>query len=204
MTQHPQKAGAAAEPLSLGYRLPEASPRKVHAMCEALIDEQFKGKADIPHLAEVLEVTDEDLLQLLEAGRLLGFVKVESGDVTLLPAGHGFAMADVDEQKTVFAEHLLHHISLVAHIRRILDERHGHRAPKGRFLQELEDFLSDDEADRVLDLVINWGRYAEIFEYDDNSGVLSLPEPEEPAEPHYEGEGQDDGNVKPPTQKVAQ
>ena len=41
----------------------------------------------------------------------------------------------------------------------------------------------------MLDLVINWGRYAEIFEYDDNSGVLSLPEPEEPAETKEGGDG---------------
>ncbi len=189
MTQHPQKTGgAAAETLSLGHRLPETSPRKVHALCEALADETYNGRADLPHLAESMEIEDEELFQLLEAGRLLGFVKVESGDAILLPFGKTFAAADTDEQKTIFAEHLLRHISLAGHIRRILHERPGHRAPKGRFLQELEDYLSDDEADRVLDVVIGWGRYAEIFEYDDNSGVLSLPEPEEPSAPSAGGD----------------
>ena len=178
MTQHPQKTGA-AEPLSLGYRLPEASPRKIFAVCEALAGEDFKGRADLPHLVEILEVNDEELFQLLEGARLLGFIKVEQGDAMLLPAGRAFAEADVDQQKTIFAEHLLHHITLAAHVRRVLSERGGHRAPRGRFLQEIEDYLSDDEAERVLDLVINWGRYAELFEYDDNAGVLSLPEPEE-------------------------
>ncbi len=182
MTQHPQKAGTAAEPLSLGYRLPDTSPRKIHAMCEALAGEDFNGRADLPHLAEILEVTDDELFQLLEAARLLSLVKVESGDAFLQPAGKSFAAADVDEQKVIFAELLLRHISLASHIKRILNERSGHRAPRNRFLQELEDYMSDDEADRVLDLVISWGRYAEIFEYDDNAGVLSLPEPEEPAE----------------------
>jgi NitT/TauT family transport system ATP-binding protein len=179
MTQHPQKAaGSAFEPLSLGYRLPDTSPRKIHALCEALAGETYHGHADLPHLGETLEVQDEELFQLLEAGRLLGFVKVESGDAILLPFGKKFAASEVEEQKTIFAEHLLRNISLAAHIRRILHERPGHRAPKGRFLQELEDYLSDEEADRVLDVVIGWGRYAEIFEYDDNSGVLSLPEEE--------------------------
>jgi len=173
----------------LGYRLPEATPHKLTGMLEAMNEEPFSGHADIPHLAETLEVPDESLFQLLEGGRLLNFVKVESGDVILLPAGQAFAAGDLDQRKTLFAEHLLKHISLASHICRVLNERPGHRAPKGRFLQELEDYLSDEEADRVLDLVINWGRYAEIFEYDDNSGVLSLPEPEEPAETKEGGDG---------------
>ncbi|HEY1720130.1 MAG TPA: nitrate/sulfonate/bicarbonate ABC transporter ATP-binding protein [Magnetospirillaceae bacterium] len=192
MTQHSQKTGGSTtEPLSLGYRLPDATPRKIYALCEALAGEDFNGKADLPHLVEVLDVEDDELFHLLEAGRLFGLVKVEGGDAFLLPAGKTFAAADVDDQKTLFAELLLHHISLASHIRRILNERNGHRAPKGRFLQELEDYLSDDEADRVLDVVINWGRYAEIFEYDDNAGVLSLPEPEEPEPVAPSGGGSD-------------
>jgi NitT/TauT family transport system ATP-binding protein len=183
MTQQPQRAaGTAAEPLSLGYRLPEAAPHKITGMLENLLDPQFAGKADLPQLAEQLELPDDTLFQLLEATRLLGFIRVEHGDVHLLPAGHAFVEAETAERKKIFAEHLLHHISLASHIRRILDERRDHRAPENRFLQELEDYLTDDEAERVLDQVINWGRYAEIFEYDYNSGVLSLPEPDEEPE----------------------
>ncbi|HVI51139.1 MAG TPA: nitrate/sulfonate/bicarbonate ABC transporter ATP-binding protein [Candidatus Sulfotelmatobacter sp.] len=180
MTQQPQRAaGSPAEPLSLGYRLPDATPHKIEGMLETLAEE-FNGQADIPALAETLEVPDDSLFQLLEAGRLLGFTKVEHGDVGLLPAGHAYIEASDAGRKELFAEHLLHHISLATHIRRILDERRDHRAPEDRFLQELQDYLTDDEAERVLDLVINWGRYAEVFEYDYNSGVLSLPEEDEP------------------------
>jgi len=142
-----------------------------------------------------LELPDDTLFQLLEAGRLLGFIKVEHGDVALLPAGHVYVDSTDAKRKEIFAEHLVHHISLATHIRRVLDERRDHRAPEDRFLQELEDYLTDDEAERVLDQVINWGRYAEIFEYDYNSGFLSLPEEEEeepaevpPAPPPAEGD----------------
>ncbi len=176
MTQQPQRAaGSPAEPLSLGYRLPEATPHKIEGMLEALAEEE-SGTADIPILAEQLELPDDTLFQLLEAGRLLGFIKVDHGDVSLLPAGRAYVDSNTARRKEIFAEHLLHHISLATHIRRVLDERRDHRAPENRFLQELEDYLTDDEAERVLDLVINWGRFAEVFEYDYNSGVLSLPE----------------------------
>jgi len=180
MTQQPQRAaGTPAEPLSLGYRLPEATPHRIEGMMETLAEEFNNGKADIPALAEQLELPDDTLFQLLEAGRLLGFISVEHGDVALLPAGHIYVESTDAKRKELFAEHLVHHISLATHIRRILDERRDHRAPEDRFLQELQDYLTDDEAERVLDQVINWGRYAEIFEYDYNSGFLSLPEEEE-------------------------
>ena len=59
----------------------------------------------------------------------------------------------------------------------MLDERPGHSAPESRFLAELEDHLSEEEAQRVLETVINWGRYAELFAYDYDSGILSLENP---------------------------
>jgi len=189
MTQHPVRAaGAAAEPLSLGYRLPEATPYKLEGMLDALAEDPFNGKADLPALADILQLPDDTLFHLLEAGRLLEFIKVEHGDVAMLPRGQAYVDGDSDERKAVFAEQLLGNISLAAHIRRVLDERRDHRAPENRFLQELEDYLTDEEAERVLEQVINWGRYAEIFEYDYNSGILSLPQEEEEEEPE-EGTG---------------
>jgi NitT/TauT family transport system ATP-binding protein len=77
----------------------------------------------------------------------------------------------------MFGEHLMRHVPLAAHIRRVLDERPGHRAPKTRFLRELEDHLDEDEADELLETIINWGRHAELFAYDYDSEVLSLENP---------------------------
>ena len=178
MTQRPLRL-VGAEPLSLGYRLPAATPHKIEGMIETLVEPQFNGRADLPALADELQVPDDTLFHLLEAGSLLGFIKVEEGDVMLLPLGRAFAEAETTERKSLFAEQLLAHVSLASHIRHVLDERRDHRAPEGRFLQELEDFLSDDEAERVLEQMIAWGRYAEIFDYDYTSGVLSLPEEDE-------------------------
>ena len=63
-------------------------------------------------------------------------------------------------------------------IRRVLDERPGHRAPRVRFEQELEDHLTDAAAEETLDAVVDWGRYGEIFAYDDASQTFSLENPE--------------------------
>ncbi|MDA6076793.1 AAA-associated domain-containing protein [Edwardsiella anguillarum] len=85
---------------------------------------------------------------------------------------------DTQPRKALFAAHLLRHVPLATLIKSVLDERPGHRAPRVRFEQELEDVLSDDAARETLDTVINWGRYAEIFSYNDQSGSFSLEDVE--------------------------
>jgi NitT/TauT family transport system ATP-binding protein len=68
-------------------------------------------------------------------------------------------------------------VPLARHIRRVLDERPEHSASEQRFLTELEDHLSEESAEAVLTTVIDWGRYAELFAYDYNTGILSLENP---------------------------
>jgi NitT/TauT family transport system ATP-binding protein len=97
--------------------------------------------------------------------------------VELTPFGKSYVDADILKRKVIFAEHVIRHVALVAHIRHIIDERPGNRAPEDRFLRELEDFFSEDEAERVLRVAIEWGRYAELFAYEEGSGILSLENP---------------------------
>ena len=85
---------------------------------------------------------------------------------------------DILHRKQVFSQLLMNYVPLARHIKRILDERPNQRANEERFLNELEDYLTEKEAEQVLRVVIDWGRYAELFAYDFNSGVLSLENPE--------------------------
>ena len=48
---------------------------------------------------------------------------------------------------------------------------------KSRFFDELEDNMSTEDAELTLRAVIGWGRYAEVFAYDDDSGTFSLENP---------------------------
>ena len=168
------RRGAKPEPIGLGYRLPDASVQQLSGLIEKLSEEPYNGRADLPHLADEENLTTDELLPLLELLQLLGFANVSGGDIELTMAGRRYAEADMLSRKQIFAEALIKQVPLAAHIRRVLDERPGHRAPAARFLRELEDHLSEEEAERVLDTVINWGRHAEIFAYDDDDRVLSL------------------------------
>lgn len=176
MTTHAYQAQAAKiKKIDMGYRLPDVDISELTGLLETLADHE--GHSDLPVLADYLNLNVDDLFPLTEMLEVLGFAKVSAGDIELTPAGKLFANADILDRKKIFAAHLLKYVPLASHITRVLDERRGHRATLTRFLTELEDYLSEQEAERVLRVMIDWGRYAELFAYDDNTEMLSLENP---------------------------
>ena len=133
---------------------------------------------DLPELADILHLNIDDLFPLVEVLEILRFAFISKGDIELSYAGKTFADADILERKDIFANHLLRYVPLAKHIRQHLDNSTHHQEHKRRFIHELENYLSEDEAERVLRLLIEWGRYAEIFAYNDNTGMLSLENPD--------------------------
>jgi NitT/TauT family transport system ATP-binding protein len=172
--RHDGRRGLRPEPIGIGYRLPDAAVQQFSGLIDTLAEPPYRGRADLPQLADAEKLAMDELFPLLEASQLLGFARVGGGDIELTGRGRSYAEADMLARKQLFAEALLKQVPLAAHIRRVLDERPGHRAPAARFQRELEDYLSEEEAERVLDTVIDWGRHAEIFAYDYDSEVLSL------------------------------
>lgn len=166
------------KPITMNYRLPDVQISEITGLLDMLSQEEYKDKkVDLPVVADELMLDIDDLFQITEALEILRFAQVSKGDIELNSAGKAFADADMLERKKIFANHLLTYIPLARYIRRVLDERPEHSASEERFLSELEDYLSEDAAEEVLRVVIDWGRYAEVFAYDYNTGQLSLENP---------------------------
>ena len=144
---------------------------------EAVAASPFNGTADMPKIASDLQMEIDELFPVAETLQMLRFAELEGGDLKLAEDGLAFAHAAVDERKRIFLRHLLTYVPLAAHIRRILDERASHSARKSRFIDELEDFMSEDDAEGTLRAVVQWGRYAEAFAYDDDNAMFSLENP---------------------------
>jgi NitT/TauT family transport system ATP-binding protein len=158
-------------------QLPEVSPNLLAGLMEALAAPPFKGKADLPDLADELTMEVDELFPISETLALLRFAEVAHGDIRLTEAGRRFVESDVDARKRLFADHLKAHVPIAALIRRVLDERPSGRAPYRRFSEELEDFMSEEFATETLAAVIDWGRYAELFAYDEQAQAFSLEDP---------------------------
>jgi NitT/TauT family transport system ATP-binding protein len=180
MTQRPDptKHPAPAASLGLAMSLPLVSTNSLAGMLEEIAAPPYNGKADLPHLADSLALEIDDLFPLGETLQLLKLAEFEEGDIKLTPLGQRFVDMDVDQRKKVLGEQLLVNIPLASHIKRVLDERPSHRAPATRFREELEDYMSEDYADRTLRAIINLGRYGELFAYDENAQTFSYENPE--------------------------
>ncbi|QCP53327.1 nitrate/sulfonate/bicarbonate ABC transporter ATP-binding protein [Trinickia violacea] len=173
-----QVSEAATTGLELGSRLPEVSTNLMAGLIETLAVPPYNGRADMPEIARSLHLEVDDLFPIAEVLQHLGFAEMREGDIFLTPQARAFAEFGTQERKMMFAEHLLRNVPLAARIKKVLDERPGHRAPRVRFEQELEDSLSDHAAQQTLDAVINWGRYGEVFSYNDQSEIFSLADVE--------------------------
>jgi NitT/TauT family transport system ATP-binding protein len=163
--------------MGLGMALPRVSTNSIAGLLEEVAAPPYNGKADLPPLAESLQLEINELFPIAETLQLLRFAELEEGDIRLTPPGKRFAEADVDVRKKVFGDHLLAYVPLAARIKRVLDERPAHYAPASRFREELEDYMSEDYAERTLRTVINWGRYGELFAYDETAQGFSLENP---------------------------
>jgi len=157
--------------------LPPVSANLLSGLLEAVAGAPYNGKADLPVIASALQMEVDDLFPVAETLQLLRLAEIEGGDIQLTDTGKQFAEAGVDDRKKLFQRQLLDHVPLANHIRRVLQERANHEAPKRRFLDELEDHMTAKPAERSLRAVIGWARFAEAFAYDDRSETFSLDNP---------------------------
>ena len=179
-------AMTARTPTPIGTRLPAATINTVlprvsanlfAGLIETLATAPYNGRADLPVIADELHLEVDDLFPVADALQLLRLAEIEGGDIKLTDTGKQFAEMGTDDRKRLFQRQLLNYVPLAAHIRHVLQERANHMAPKSRFFDELEDHMSAEDVELTLRAVIGWGRYGEVFAYDDDSGTFSLENP---------------------------
>lgn len=180
MTSPPEAIATQALPeeIDLGYRFPDANISELSGLMEKLAELGDDKAVDLPLIADELSMAVDNLLPLTEVLDILGFASEAQGDIKLTDDGKKFAEEDIWERKKTFAKHLLLYVPLAKHIFDLLNEKENHRVSKKVILDDLEEYLSVTDARRVLKVIIEWGRYAELFAYDDNSGELNLENPE--------------------------
>ena len=161
-------------PVTTGTALYPVSTNTMAGLLETLAAPPYGGRADLPALAAALQLEADELLPMGEALQLLRLGTLADGDLLVTDAGRQFVAADIDDRKAQFGAALRAHVPLAAQIRQVLDERWNHRASAVRFRDELEDVMSPDYADETMRAVISWGRYAELYSYDEDSDQFYL------------------------------
>jgi len=154
--------------------LPHARPGGVAGLLELLLDKG--GKDDIYRLADDLAFEIDDLLPIVDAAQLLGFLTIEEGDAAITPSGAEFANSEILRQKELFRDAATEHVLLLRQIRRAIESKSDHTVPDEFFLDMLDEQFSEEESQRQLETAVAWGRYAEIFDYDSARRRFVLPD----------------------------
>ncbi|MEH2254460.1 ABC transporter ATP-binding protein [Nostoc sp.] len=160
-----------ATPPAKYQSLPAVRIGSIAGLLELLEDRQEK---DLYRLAQELQLEVDDILPIVEAAKLMYFVELAEGDISLNPVGQKFVNGGIDDRKQIMRSQLLTHIRLVQQIYRLLEAKNNQRIPEELVLDILENHFSLQEAERQLKTVVDWGRYAEIYGYDEPSGQIFL------------------------------
>ena len=177
----PGAQAAAQKPARQKYQmLPHARVGGIAGLLELLQDRG--GREDLYRLAEVLTMDAEDLLPIVEGAALLGLATLKEGDVEITADGTRFAEADILARKILFRQAALKHVMILQQIDSILHAKTDRAISEEFFYDILDEHFSQDEVERQFETAMNWGRYAEIFDFDRESHRLVLAEPI--SEPH--------------------
>jgi NitT/TauT family transport system ATP-binding protein len=181
LTEQDQSGSAPAGQAGAGERrgkgivmLPHTRPGGMAGLLEIL--EDHNGHADLHVLADELSLEVDALLPTVDTAVLLGLLKLEEGDTILTSEGKAFAQADIQERKAIFRKAVLANIPLLRQMEQALKSKANRTLPAEFFQDLLDEHFSEDEARRQLETAIQWGRYAELFDYDAASGKLTLTE----------------------------
>ena len=162
--------------MTIGYRLPDVDISEMNGLLDEMSDIKDVEAIDLPELADDLHLDINALFPIIEILSVLRFAEVSDGDIKMTAMGRKFIDANIDDRKFIFGRLFLKYIPLARHVVKVLSDRDSHAAPKQRFLAELDDYFSDEEAERVFDIFVDWARYAELIFFDANTGMISLDE----------------------------
>jgi NitT/TauT family transport system ATP-binding protein len=154
--------------------LPHARTGGIAGFLEILAD--HNGREDVYRLADLLSFEIDDLLPIVEAAALLGFVKLTEGDVEITPEGLEYSNAPILRQKELFRNAAIEHVALLKQIKRALESKSDHTLPDDFFHDILDEHFTEEETVRQLETAINWGRYAELFDHDSERKRFFIPE----------------------------
>jgi len=154
--------------------LPHTRPGGMAGLLEILMDQG--GRADLHKLADELSLEVDALLPTVDTAVLLGMLRLEEGGAIITPEGQAFAQADIQARKAIFRKAALANVPLLAQMQNALRAKSDRTLSDEFFRDLLDEHFSEDESRRQLETAIQWGRYAEIFDYDAATGKLTLTE----------------------------
>ena len=165
-------APARPAPTPTNTPLPDVSPGGLAGLLEILAARG--GRDGLAEIADDLTFEIDDLLPLTDAAVILRMARIDGSDIELTPEGKDFVAAGILASKQLFARAAAKRAPLVRAIVQALSRTEDGTLRTGFFIDVLRRGFSAGEARNQLDTAIDWGRYAELYDYDSDDEELTL------------------------------
>jgi NitT/TauT family transport system ATP-binding protein len=142
--------------------IPNCQMTWVFGLLETLEDRG--GREDGYKIARDLQFKFTDLLKVMKTAEILGFVSTPAGDIVIEPLGKRLLESDVNQRKLIVREQLKE-LGLFAYFMRLLRGQEDHSLNKEMVLEHIAMLLPNESPERVFKTIVNWGRFAELFGY---------------------------------------
>lgn len=167
-----EEFGVAPGEPGITRKLPALPISDLAGMLEHLAESE-KDSEDIYRLEEDLSTNTDRLLLLTETAELLGFASIAEGDITITPLGQTFAEASILTRKEIFASRA-RRLPLIKWLLQMLKNAEDGQLKRNVIKTALSLEFPEEVAEDQIDTLIAWGRYGELYEYDDKSEIISL------------------------------
>jgi NitT/TauT family transport system ATP-binding protein len=160
---------------TLTHSLPEIGISQILGLVELLISKG--GREDIYKLAAELSMELGETLTVIKAAELLGLVHTPGGDVEVEGAGTRMIDASIQERKDLIRAKL-ETLPVFKAVGDFLKETDDHEITRDEVLEKLAELIPNEDAESSFSTLVNWGRYAELFGYNDDSQTFYLDQGE--------------------------
>jgi len=153
------------------YTLPETEISEILGFLELLNSKG--GTADIYKLAQELQMEFGETIEVIKGAELLQTVNTPGGDVVLEPLGKKITQSSISERKVII-KNQIEKIPLFQDVCLFLKQNDDQEVTREEVLEKLVEMIPNENVERTFSTLVQWGRYAEIFGYNDDSHTFYL------------------------------
>jgi NitT/TauT family transport system ATP-binding protein len=161
------------------YGLSIATVAEIEGVLERLVDAPFRGKADLPKLAEVSEISDNAFINAADALVMLGLASIEQGDISVTALGERFEQGNSELRQEIMGHQIITNVPFIINMRQSLAQQSSAELPFDDLLKVLEFSMNKSDAKRVLEAMLEWARYGNVIEVDFSKRMIYLPDTEQ-------------------------
>lgn len=142
-----------------------------------MIDDEG-GKIDVYKIGKTIGHKLDQLLSAVETAKTFGFVAVEEGDILLTELGKTLLRSSTDERKKIIAQ-ILPQFDVFKELLDILYLKENHVVDLEYLEEIIGRVLPEKETEKARDIILDWGRFAELIRVDSDEQEIHLEEEEE-------------------------